>query len=59
MFTLTFFTIAAVAIGFFGGTFALAMAITGVIFAKLYPLVTIFIVVTAIGLVVLRYKVGK
>ena len=55
MLTLTLFTIAAVLIGFFGGTVALATAVTGVIFAKLFPLVTIFIVLTAFGLVALRY----
>ena len=59
MFTLFIFAIGAILVGFFGGTFWLASAVTGAIFAKLFPMVTIFIVVTAVGLVVLRYKVSK
>ena len=58
MFSLTLFTIAAVLVGFFGGGFWLAAAVTGAVFVKLFPLVTIFIVVTAIGLVALRYYRG-
>lgn len=59
MFTLTIFTIGALLIGFFFGTFALASAVTAVIFAKLFPLVTILIVLTAIGLVAFRFYIKK
>lgn len=55
MFTLTLFTAAAILIGFFGGTFCLASAVAGVIFAKLYPIVAILIGLTAVGLVGFRY----
>ena len=55
MFTLTLFTAAAILIGFFFGAFWLATAVAGFIFAKLFPMVTVFIVVTAIGLVALRF----
>ncbi len=54
MFTLTIFTAVAILIGFFGGTFWLATAVTGIVFAKLFPLVAIFIVLTAFGLAALR-----
>ena len=59
MITLTLFTAAAVLIGFFGGSIWLATAVTGIIFAKLFPMVTVFIVVAAIGLVTLRYYINK
>ena len=59
MFTLTLFTIAAVLVGFFGGSFWLAVAVTGAVFVKLFPLVTIFVVVSAIGLVALRFYRGS
>ena len=55
MFTLTIFAIGAILIGFFGGTFWLASAVAGVIFAKLFPLVTILIVLAAVGLVAFKY----
>lgn len=54
MITLTLFTAAAILIGFFGGTFWLASAVAGLIFAKLYPMVAILIVLVAIGLVAVR-----
>ena len=59
MFTLTIFTAVAILIGFFGGTFWLAAAVTGAVFVKLFPLVAIFIVVTAIGLVAHRLYRGR
>jgi hypothetical protein len=59
MITLTLFTAAAVLIGFMGGTFWLATAVAGVIFAKLYPLVAVIIVAAAIGLVAFRYYIKK
>jgi membrane protein required for beta-lactamase induction len=55
MFTLTLFTTLAILIGFFFGTFWLATAVAGVIFAKLFPMVSILIGLTAIGLVTLRH----
>jgi hypothetical protein len=59
MFTLTLFTTAAVLIGFFGGSLWLATAVTGIIFAKLFPMVTVFIVMAVIGLVSLRCYINK
>jgi hypothetical protein len=55
MFSLTLFVIAAIVIGFFGGTFWLAAVVSGAVFAKLFPMVTILIVLTAVGLVAFRY----
>ena len=55
MFTLTIFTVVAILIGFFGGTFWLAAAVSGAVFVKLFPIVTIFIVASAVGLVALRF----
>jgi hypothetical protein len=55
MFTLTLFTAAAIMIGFFGGSFWLASAVAGFIFAKLYPMMAIVIGLTAVGLVAARY----
>ena len=55
MITFTLFTAAATLIGFFFGAFWLAAAVASVIFAKLFPLVTVFIVATAIGLVTFRH----
>jgi hypothetical protein len=59
MFTLTLFITAAILIGFFGGAFWLATAVTEIIFAKLFPMVTVFIVMAVIGLVSLRYYISK
>ena len=58
MFTFTIFTIGAILIGFYFGAFWLATAVTGAIFAKLFPLVTTLIVFVAIGLVGLRLHSG-
>ena len=55
MISITLFTAAAILIGFFFGTFWLATAVAGVIFAKLFPIVSILIVLTAVGMVALRH----
>jgi hypothetical protein len=55
MITLTLFTAAAILIGFLGGTFWLATAVAGVIFAKLFPMVAILICLAAVGLLAFRH----
>ena len=59
MFTLTLFTAGAIAIGLLGGTFWLASAVAGFIFAKLYPMVAVLIGLTAVGLVAFRIYIKK
>jgi hypothetical protein len=59
MILLTLFTAAVILIGFFGGSFWLASAVAGFIFAKLYPMVAILIGLTAVGLVAFRYYIKK
>jgi hypothetical protein len=57
MLTLILFIVSAVLIGFFGGATWLATAVTGIIFAMMFPLLTIFLVVIAIGLLAYRYNI--